>query len=213
MRTRPSQKYFFHGQQICKKTFCFAFAISQSTLKRMSKSYDMYGLSVNEHGNCKTTPAHALSFDDTTRIKKFIEEYANKNALPLPGRLPNCPKQTVLLLPCDKNVTDIYDLYMKSAKEANYRVVSLKTFRNKWNSLCPHIAVATPATDLCVKCQKFMGKLKTNAHLSDEERHNVLSDYTCHVQKANRQRQLFKDPVLCSKAVCSTTDVIEGLEK
>ncbi|XP_052266293.1 uncharacterized protein LOC127868504 isoform X1 [Dreissena polymorpha] len=178
----------------------------------MSKSYDMYGLSVNEHGNCKTTPAHALSFDDTTRIKKFIEEYANKNALPLPGRLPNCPKQTVLLLPCEKNVTDIYDLYMKSAKEANYRVVSLKTFRNKWNSLCPHIAVATPATDLCVKCQKFMGKLKTNAHLSDEERHNVLSDYTCHVQKANRQRQLFKNQVLCSKAVCSTTDVTEGAE-
>ena len=128
-------------------------------------------MSFNEHGNCKTTPAYALSFDDTTRIKIFIAEFANTNALPLSERLPYWPKQTVSLLPCDKNVTDIYDLYMKSAKEANYRVESLKTSRNKWNSLCPHIAVPTPATDLRVLCHKFIGKLKTSAHLSDEERH------------------------------------------
>ena len=44
----------------------------------------------------------ALSMTDIQRVKQFLNEYAVKFGVPLPGRLPNHRNLKVTLLPSDK---------------------------------------------------------------------------------------------------------------
>ena len=210
-RLKPSQKYFFQGKQICKLSFCFAHATSVSTLKRLTKAFDHEGLTPRLHANSNRLPSNALSLDDNLRIKKFIEEYAVENGLPLPGRMPNCPDSTVLLLPSDKSVADIHSLYQESAEKAGFRQVSLQTFRTRWKELCPHINVTKPATDLCFVCQVFLTKLNTSGRMSEEDKEGAAKQYSDHLELARKQRLVYKTQVLDTKATCASQDIVIGV--
>lgn len=208
-RVKPSQRYYFAGNQICKETFKFAHDITHSTLQSIAKSLDCVGIAPRIHGNKGRTPANALSLFDSGNIKAFIEKYAVDNALPLPGRLPNCPDQTLLLLPSDKNIHDIFEIYIDSARIADYRLVSLKTFRNVWKDLCPHIALAKPMTDLCMKCQMLGHKLSQAGQLSDNDKIELADQYRNHVNCAQKQRNTYKEMTASSKVV-HAEDMILG---
>ncbi|XP_052769713.1 uncharacterized protein LOC128209636 [Mya arenaria] len=211
-RVKPSQMYYFMGHKICKTTFIFAHATSYCSLQRMAKSLDSEGIKPRIHGNKHKAPANALSFTDQSRLKTFIENYATDNALPLPGRLPHCPNQTVLLLPSDVNISEIHEIYQESAVETGYRQVCLKTFRNIWNELCPHIALAKPTTDLCFKCQKFGVKLGKSGQLSDEDKNELVSEYEAHLSTAKKQREQYKELTAASKDVHSSEILSQGAE-
>jgi hypothetical protein len=123
-RERIMQQYFFNGHQICRKTFLFAHTIGKSQLESISKSLEREGLKPRTHGNTVTgkTPKHALSMTDIQRVKHFLNEYAVKFGVPLPGRLPNHRNLKVTLLPSDKTKADIHQIYQEAAKPLNYRV-------------------------------------------------------------------------------------------
>jgi len=82
---------------------------------------DTDGLTARVHGLSERKPPNSLSDTDIEAIKQFIVHYANGNALPLPGRLPNVKKSIVLLLPTDKSMADIHQIYLQSAAEMRYR--------------------------------------------------------------------------------------------
>jgi hypothetical protein len=60
------------------------------------------------HGNTGKTPKHALSMPDIQRVKHFLNEYAVKFGVPLPGRLPNHRNLKVNLLPSDKTSNQVH---------------------------------------------------------------------------------------------------------
>ena len=101
-RQRSFREYFPFGKQVCLKTFCFAHGISHSTLKRTDIHLDSSGISTRKHGNAWKTPKHALTVIDINKVIVFLKSYANKNGLPLPGRMPDYRNAKVMLLPSDK---------------------------------------------------------------------------------------------------------------
>ena len=57
------------------------------------------GLTARVHGKVKRLPANALSFQETKDIIKFLQSYAEDNAILLPGRIPGYKRDDLQLLP------------------------------------------------------------------------------------------------------------------
>ena len=71
-----------------------------------------HGLETRVHGNSRNRPHNALSWDMVMNIVKFISNYAEQNAILLPGRIPSHKKDDIKLLPSSdsKKVFDIHYL-------------------------------------------------------------------------------------------------------
>jgi hypothetical protein len=82
---------------------------------------------------------------DIQRVKHFLNEYAVKFGVPLPGRLPNYRNLKVTLLPSDKTKADIHQIYQEAAKSLDYLVISLSEFKQLWLEQCPQIILMKPA--------------------------------------------------------------------
>ncbi len=59
----------------------------------------MFGLDSRVHGNSKRLPANTLTFKDKENVKKFLCDYAQANAILLPGRIPGYKRDDLQLLP------------------------------------------------------------------------------------------------------------------
>ena len=57
-------------------------------------SYLATGLTTRVHGNTKHKPKHALNFDEIKNLVTFLHNYAEKNAILLPGRIPGYREMT-----------------------------------------------------------------------------------------------------------------------
>lgn len=157
-RERPYQEFYFKGKRVCRQTFCFIHGVEKKKLLSIAQSLDIDGLSPRTHASTGKLPKHALTLQDSERIKTFLIKYATDNALPLPGRLSNYKNHQVVLLPSDKIQLTLRQL----AIDMQYRSVSVRTFQHvqrQWHDLCPNIVVTTPCTDLCQKCHEYAGKI------------------------------------------------------
>jgi hypothetical protein len=119
-REKPTQHYYFNGQQVCRETFAFAHAVSRKTINSIAQSLDKDGLVARTDGNKGKSPKHALTVQDVQNVKKFLVNYASKYGLPLPGRLPNFRNDKALLLPSDKTKADIFQDYVQAAEPLQY---------------------------------------------------------------------------------------------
>lgn len=198
-RQRVSQEYFLLGKQVCQKTFCFAHAIGVNTLKRIGTHLDTYGLSNRTHGNKGKSPYNAMTVNEINNVVIFLHSYANKNGLPLPGRMPNYRDSKVMLLPSDKSKADIFYLYTSAASELGFRQIALSTFKKLWLEHCPTLLVIKPASDLCTKCQLYSAKLSKGGNQTEEEKIEDLRRYDDHVTKAKLQRDHYRNQVEDSK--------------
>ena len=57
------------------------------------------GLTTRVHGNSKHIPKHALKLDEVKHVVTFLSNYAEKNAILLPGRIPCYKRDDLQLLP------------------------------------------------------------------------------------------------------------------
>ena len=192
-RERTRQEYYFAGKQICRETFAFAHAVSRKTVDAIARTLDSQGFAPRTHGNTGKTPKHALTVQDVQNIKHFLRAYGNKNGLPLPGRLPNFRNNKVILLPSDKTKSDIHQFYLEAANELDLRKVCLSQFKAVWLNQCPNLVIATPATDLCAKCQDFASVLSNGGNLTEEEKADKLLEYNAHIAKAKVQRDYYRE--------------------
>ena len=81
------------------------------------------------------------------------------------------------------------------------RSISLKTFRRIWNDLCPHIALAKPATDLCQKCQVYANEISKGGRLDDDDKSKLLAEYDSHITATKLQRDFYKNQLSVSKTI------------
>ena len=65
----------------------------------LKASYLATGLTLRVHGNAKRLPKHALKLDEVKNLVTFLHNYAEKNAILLPGRIPGYKRDDLQLLP------------------------------------------------------------------------------------------------------------------
>ena len=65
----------------------------------MKARYLASGLTTRVHGNCRRKPKHALAIEEIKSLVIFLNNYAEKNAILLPGRIPGYKRDTIQLLP------------------------------------------------------------------------------------------------------------------
>lgn len=109
-RQRTRVTFLHQGRPICKVKFLVKSPFSvtrkimatllslQGRIQAVKDHYLATGLSARRHGNTKKLPANTLSFRDIENVKKFLREYAEANAILLPGRIPGYKRDDLQLL-------------------------------------------------------------------------------------------------------------------
>lgn len=98
-RQRLTMEYMHRGYQLCKVTFNFMYGLGNHRVPNIRKHFISNGLEVRTHGNTKRAPHHASSFNTIKNTIFFIQNYAEQNAILLPGRIPGHKRDDIKLLP------------------------------------------------------------------------------------------------------------------
>ena len=156
--------FYLHGFRICRDIFKQLHAISQDKLTALTRA-----------------------------VVDFIVNYAEANAIILPGRTPGHWKTDVKLLPTNCTKKKVYLQYCDATDAAGTRKVAVQTFRRLWQQLLPFVVTMRPATDLCWYCQKGVTKLARSANLPDAEKTAAVHDYKEHLCRATSERTHYTD--------------------
>ena len=147
-RQKKYTKYFHNGYRICPITFRFLHTIGEKRLKNLIHHFKENGLTPRVHGNMKSSPKHALSFSSIEHVVQFLVNYADQNAILLPGRVPGYRNTDLKLLPSSVSKRGIWKVYKESA-ESTYHIhlVAYTTFCRLWVTLLPSIILIKPMSD------------------------------------------------------------------
>ena len=166
VRQRTYGSYLHHGKRVCMKTL---HAISRKRLGKVKASLLENGLVPRVHGNTKRLPANTLSFTDTQRVVQFIVNYAEANAILLPGRIPGYKRSDFQLLQSSLSKRHLWHLYIAATESLTppSRTVGYSTFCRFWKLFLPHILITKPMSDLCwvCMCGPFSGATVVPAQL------------------------------------------------
>lgn len=102
-RKQTTTSYMHHGHEICKKTFTFLHGIGKDRLRNVKDSYLTNGLETRVHGNTKRLPHNHLTHAVITNVTAFLKNYAEENAILLPGRIPGNKRDDIKLLPSSRS--------------------------------------------------------------------------------------------------------------
>lgn len=93
--------YYFAKLPVCRKFLFMVYSLGIKRYKNIIKHYDSQKIQLREHKSKGKIPKNIneLSADDVARVVCFIKQYAEKYALPLPGRVANFKNYRVVLLP------------------------------------------------------------------------------------------------------------------
>ena len=83
--------HFMHkGYHVCINTFAFLFGIGANhRIKAIKKHYLENGMKSRVHKNTKLLPSKTASYEDILSLVKFLQNYAETNAILLSGRIPS----------------------------------------------------------------------------------------------------------------------------
>ena len=152
-RVQTSTVYQFGGHKVCCKTYCFLHSIGKSKLDAIKKSWMDNGLRPRTHGN--SVPRNATKLTDVENVVRFINCYAENNAILLPGRIPGYKRDDIQLLSSSITKKEVWQLYEQSATETEgTKAVCYSLFCHFWRQLTPHVVITKPMSDLCWTCQK-----------------------------------------------------------
>ena len=190
-RQRVACTFHHQGKQICEKVFRFIHTIGETRYKNLKKSLRSHGLATRAHGNLKRSPAHALSLSSTEFVVRFVLNYAEQNALLLPGRVPGYSRSDIKLLPSSVSKRGIWRVYDEAARSDSVRAVGYSTFTSLWRSLLPSVIIMKPMTDLCWQCQKGSTAIQRSANLSEEEKSAAVLSAQEHLRVVQVERSYY----------------------
>ena len=192
-RQKKYTKYFHYGQQVCPVTFHFLHTIGRKRLKNLTNHFKENGLIPRVRGNTKRPPKHALSFSSIEYVVQFLVNYADQNAILLPGRVPGYRNTDLKLLPSSVYKRGIWKVYKESAESASLvHLVAYTTFCRLWRSLLPSIILIKPMSDLCWTCQKNSTAIMRAANLSDTEKSSTIKTAQDHLTLVQLERSFYK---------------------
>jgi len=95
--------YMHEAHEVCKKTFIFLYGIGKDRLRLVKEHYIANGLETRVHGNRKRMPHNYQSPEAINNVIKFLQNYAEENAILLPGRIPGYKRDDIKLLPSSRS--------------------------------------------------------------------------------------------------------------
>ena len=142
----------------------------------------MNGSVPREHGNKGKTPHNLLPLVTRQYAETFIKNFAESNALLLPGRVPyyRDEEATLQLLPSHETRKTVYLEYREACENSDFPIMGMSSFCEFWKEKLPHIVIAKRMSDLCWVCQEGNTRL-IRARAKNFE--DVDNDYDKIVQK------------------------------
>ena len=99
-RTKISSHFMHNGYHMYINTFAFLFGIGANYwIKAIKRHYMENGMEPQVHKNTKWLPIKTASYEDILALVKFLQNYAETNAILLPGRIPGYKWDDLKLLP------------------------------------------------------------------------------------------------------------------
>ena len=132
--------------------FLFLHSIGCRRYNNLKKWYLTNGLEPVTHGNSFHVPRHAFTTEDLRNVTNFLTNYAEKNAIPLPGRIPGYKRCDLQLLPTHTTKHSVWELYIKSSATLTFKLASYRSFCKIWQKHKPRMIITTPKSDLCWTC-------------------------------------------------------------
>ena len=167
VRERQRLIYRHKGFEICRNFFLHLHSIGKKKLKNLFKQYKENGVESRIHKSTKKQPSHALSFEDVKFAFNFIQNFAEANAIILPGRTPYAWKSDCKLLPTECSRHFVYGKYAETVDECGQKKISLWSFLRIWNDLLTFIKNQKSATDLCWYCQQRSIQMQRSVNQPD----------------------------------------------
>ena len=110
-RTKVTSHFMHNGYHVCIKTFAFLFGIGANhRIKAIRKHYLENGMEPRVHKNTKRLPSKTASYEDLLALVKFLQNYAETNAILLPGRIPSYKRDDLKLLPSNTSKKVIHNI-------------------------------------------------------------------------------------------------------
>ncbi|XP_070174272.1 uncharacterized protein [Littorina saxatilis] len=202
-REKTRVTYTILNRLVCKTTFMFLTGVGDKRLRNLMAHFKEQGGPCprqSKRGGRKNN-TKSLTHDDTNRVFRFIQNYAEDHAVSLPGRVPGFNRDDILLLPSSTTKGRVHELFQAACQEQGHRSVCVSTFRKLWAALLPFVVVSKPMTDLCFVCQKNNYRIFRAANITDEEKQELLRTQMEHLEKVDEERLLYRRQTAVSKEV------------
>ena len=131
------------------------------------------GVQGRPHGNSGRLPHHGFTTKELQSIVLFLKNYAEENAILLPGRIPGYKRTDLQLLPTNTTKKEVWQQYVMACGTLTFRIAGYQTFCVLWRRYVPHIIITTPKTDLCWTCQQNTIAVTSSRNRSEEEKAKV----------------------------------------
>ena len=123
-------------------------------------------------------PRHGFTTEELKCVVSFLQNYAEQNAVLLPGRIPGFKRTDLQLLPTETTKRAVWNAYMQSCATLTYRMAMYMTFTAIWRRYLPHIVITKPKTDLCWTCQQNSFAITASSNKSESEKAKVKTKFT-----------------------------------
>ncbi|KAL3045312.1 hypothetical protein OYC64_013556 [Pagothenia borchgrevinki] len=198
-RKQQRTSYILDGHKICRETFKFLHGISQDKLTGIIKFYKEHGLAPRMRRGGRVVTKRMLSFEDIQRIVRFITNFADVFAMPLPGRIPGFKRTDISVLPTTETKSSVWRKYKVQMQEKGHRAAGNSTFRKLWKELTPSVIIGRPMTDLCWFCQKNNIAIYRSSNLPDCVKSAKLRKQEEHLRIVGVERQAYQEMVASCK--------------
>lgn len=191
---RQDMQYYFADLPVCRQFYFFVYNIGKKRYENLIKHFDEHGLAPYVHISTGKTPnrSNVLSVTEIQKIVDFIRTFAERVAVPLPGRLPQFRDYKVMKLPSVETKRSVYKRYKDAATDdPTIRLVEESTFCKIWRKYCPYIATMRPANDLCDVCREHHSEIARSVNQPDEVKASKLNSAVQHLQQAQVQREFY----------------------
>ena len=194
---REGVHYYFRQIPICQAMYFFVHDLGSKRYKNIVKHFDASGLTVRTHklmGRTPTCTTRLYTREDINRAVQFLRSFAERFAIPLPGRLPSVKDFRVMRLPSAYSKAMVHRQYEASCKLLGKPAMERTRFLRTWKQYCPDIASMKPANDLCNVCQTKMALLRQTVNDDVEKRHK-LQEAMDHLNRAAKQCEFYQRAV------------------
>ena len=110
-RQRTRGTFYHQTKRVCFRTFLFFLATGKDQYANIKGSCSENGIAPRVHGNTIRLPVKSLTFDDVSCVITFIRNYAEDNAVLLPGRIPGYKRSDLHLLQCSTTKSHLWKLH------------------------------------------------------------------------------------------------------
>ncbi|CAG8844392.1 28597_t:CDS:1, partial [Gigaspora margarita] len=216
-QTNENAKQKFNYQfnndiKLCKNTYLKLIGVGNKHLIQINESLKNKGLVERLHGNTKRIPntKSRTKIDQTvsTLVSTFISNYANVHRYPSPGRHLQHDTQSIIYLPTDQDYTKVYNNFIECLNifpEKPFDKISYKSFVRIWKELLPYIKFMTLGTDLCETYEMLKAEIRCANY--NEERELIQKKLDDHKQKAEIEREYYRNNILTSTILPDTVHV------